>query len=62
MAPELILGEPYTTTVDMCSLSATVGEMADGTPSFADKSSLTVTRSIASRRGPVLRKPEGVGW
>ncbi len=62
MAPERILGEPYTTTVDICSLSATVGEMADGVSSFADKSSLTVMRSIASRRGPFVRKPEEAGW
>ncbi len=62
MAPELILGEPYTTPVDIWSLGATIVEMADGTPSFADKSSLTVMRSIASHRGPFLRKPEQVGW
>ncbi len=62
MAPERILGEPYTTPVEICSLGAIVVEMADGAPSFADKSSLTVMRSIASRRGPFLRKPEEVGW
>ncbi len=60
MAPELILGEPYTTPVDIWSLGATIVEMADGAPSYADKSSLTVMRLIASRRGPFLLKPEEV--
>ncbi len=61
MAPELVLGEPYTTPVDIWSLGATIVEMADSEPSFADNSSLTAMRAIVSHQGPFLLKPDEVG-
>ncbi len=48
MTPELILGEPYKTTVDILSLGATIVEMADSAPSFADKSSITTMWAMVS--------------
>ncbi len=58
MAPELILRESYTTAVDILTLGATVVEMADGSSSFADKSSFTAMLAIALRQGPFLFKPD----
>ncbi len=58
MAPELILRESYTTAVDIWTLGATVVEVADGAPSFVDKSSFTVMQAIALRQGPFSFKPD----
>ncbi len=58
MAPELILRGSYTTTVDIWTLGATVVEMPDGAPSFADKSSFTVMQAITLRQGPFFLKPD----
>ncbi len=57
MAPELILRESYTTTVDIWTLGATVVEKADGAPSFADKSSLPAMQAITLRQEPFFLKP-----
>ncbi len=47
MAPKLILEDPYMTTVDIWYIGATVVEMADSAPSFADYSSLTAIGAIS---------------
>ncbi len=47
MAPKLILGDPYTTTVDIWSFDSTVVEVADSAPSFADYSSFTAFGAIS---------------
>ncbi len=58
MALELMLLESYTTTVDIWTLGTTVVEMADGSPSFADKSSFTAMLAIALRQGTFSLKPD----
>ncbi len=58
MAPELILWESYTTTVDIWTLGGTVVEMTDDAPSFADNSLFTAMLAIALRQGPFLFKPD----
>ncbi len=58
MAPELILRESYTTAVDNWTLGATVVEVADGAPSFVDKSSLNAMQAIALHQGPFFLTPD----
>ncbi len=47
MVPKLILGDLYTTTVDIWSLDSTVVEVADSAPSFVDNSSFTAIGTIS---------------
>ncbi len=56
MAPKLILGDPYTTTVDIWSFDSTVVEVADSAPSFVDNSSFTAIGTISELTTAVYAK------
>ncbi len=56
MVPKLILGDPYTTTVDIWSLDSTVVELADSAPSFVDNLSFTVIGTISDLTTAVYAK------
>ena len=56
VAPEILLGKPYTPAVDVWSMGCILGELLAGAPMFPENSDLKVFQKICERCGAGLAK------